>query len=180
MPKSSFQIVQAKADDLPEVKLLLDRANQYAAERAGTPMWTAMDYVYGRLERQIKRGQCYIARHKDGSITASICCNERAVIWGDASRDGKALYIYKWMKDPVRGKTAEAIALMRFACEEAKRRGKQVLRCDTAAEHDKLIKYYQRLGFKEVRRFEYKTTGRPGVLLESPAQSVLKAVKTKD
>lgn len=86
---------------------------------------------------------------------------------GDASHDGRALYFFKYMKDPSKLPSGDG-GLLRFTAQEALRRDKAVLRCDAVADQPGIVEHYLKLGFKEKGRIIYESLkGREGILLES-------------
>lgn len=174
MKKHNFKIEQARPSDFDELKSLLDRANQYSIERSGLKLWTMMDYVYGQLQKQINDGECYVLRNRAGNITSCIVLTDDGSEWGEREHDSDALYFHKWMKDPGLADSSEPKKLLRFAAEEAIRQKKSYLRCDTVPSLIKLLKYYDRLGFKRIALFVYESSGRPGILLEVKPDLLLK------
>jgi hypothetical protein len=171
--KRPSEIDQATPKDFDELKALLDAANEYALKRSGLKLWTIMDYVYGQLQSQVERGQCYVLRNHEGEITSCIALTKQGPAWGDAGKDGRALYFHKWMKHPGKSGGHEPQFLLRFAAEEALRQDKTFLRCDTVPSLVGLLRYYDRLGFRRAGLFVYKSSGRPGILLEIEAQKLL-------
>ncbi len=177
---SHSAITQANSKDFSELKELLDRANQYSIKRAGVRLWTMMDYVYEQFRLQLERGECHVIRDESGHITSMIAFNEDVGQWGDDNNDGRALYFYKWMKDPAGAEPDEPLELLKFALQAAQKRHKTLIRCDTVSELTGLIEYYKKLGFKEVKSFVYASSGRPGVLLEATVESVLSHLEVQE
>jgi len=59
------------------------------------------------------------------------------------------------------------------------RRNKPLLRCDVVAELPGLINYYLKLGFENKGDFTYESSGRPGVFLEAPPETVLAKIQKR-
>lgn len=172
-PGNPSEITPASSKDFDELWGLLNRANQHSISRSGLRLWTMMDHVRGQFRRQVDNGECFVLRDAEDSITSCISLTEEGPEWGEVGNNGKALYFHKWMKDPEKAGQEEPLRLLRFAAEEAIRRGKPFLRCDTVPSLVSLIKYYDKLGFRRVGMFVYESSGRPGILLEIEAKKLV-------
>jgi ribosomal protein S18 acetylase RimI-like enzyme len=174
-PRVTFERVGL--DELPQLKDILNRANDYAEEQSGNRQWRTMPHVYAQLEKNVADGDCYVIRNQDQQITAVIALSEQDVyMWDDQGDDGQALYVHKVMKDPEVAETGSGEKLLAFAAHEALRRSKPVLRCDVRGNMPKLIAYYERYGFIRQRSTAYKTTGEEAVLLEASPRAVIAAI----
>jgi hypothetical protein len=168
-------IQNATAEDYPQLKELMDKANAYAESMAGVKLWTIMDYAYDSLQRQVDRGETYIIHNSEGAITSAIGISEESSAWlHDTTKYGKSMYLTKLMKNPATAADTEAKELLKFAVKKAQQRGKKYLRCDTVSELEGLVNYYLRMGFKDKGHFTYRTSGRPGILLEIETEDLAK------
>ncbi len=159
-------VQQAVPGDLSELQKLLDKANIYSIEISGLPGWKNVPYAYKNIEKNLLAGEVFIIRGNDGKITTTITLSEDTDEWGDKSHDGRALYFTKFMKDPIKAKQEEATKLLKFAVDEAERRGKSLLRCDVVADQPGIQTYYKNIGFYEQGRFTHESSDREGILLE--------------
>ena len=164
----SLEIQLATHADFSDFCELLNKANEYSIQLSDKKAWTVMDHVYAGMEGRIARGECYVLRASDGTISSSISLSDKSDEWGMLGEDEQALYFAKLMKDPAVAADEEAKQLLVFAAQEAMRHGKRFLRCDTVAELDGLVNYYERLGFRSRGHFIYESSNRTGVLLEAP------------
>ena len=162
----------AEAKDFDELWELLNLANDYSEAKSGDRMWHDMDKARADLKSQLETGNYYVLRGPTGLITASVGLSEQDSVWGAAGQDGQALYFFKLIKNPTTAEPNAAVTLLQFVAAEAQRRHKSVVRCDTVAEPEGIVNYYQRLEFVRAGTFSYDT-GRPGVLLEAPVSALI-------
>jgi ribosomal protein S18 acetylase RimI-like enzyme len=157
------------------LKHLLDRANEYALELADIPGWRNAPRAYADIESHLQAGEVFVVRGgPNGAVSSTITLLEKpGSEWTDAGLgDGSALYFAKFMKDPDTAADEEAHDLLRFAVDEAVRRGKTAIRCDTVTDTPHLVDYYKKLGFEERGRFIYDSSDREGVLLEANIEAL--------
>lgn len=178
--KNHYAVQQAGLNDFNDLKSLLNKANQHSVASSGLRQWTVMDHVYSQLQRQIENGECYLHRNGQGETVAAVALNEDPGQWGARGDDRDAVYFYKLMKDPEKADKGEGAKLLGFVAQEALRRGKRFLRCDTVNDLTGLHAYYARFGFQEVGSFTYASSGRAGVLLEASARVVLDTVNNSN
>ncbi|HEX3082216.1 MAG TPA: hypothetical protein VHQ86_03100 [Candidatus Saccharimonadia bacterium] len=164
---AGLAIQPAQAADFPELKRLFDAANDYSLARSGTRTWNAVDMAYKDLQRAVEAGRCHVLRGPSGTIVASICLSDHSSVWGNAGRDGKALYCHKLIKDPASAPPQVGRRMLRFAAEQARANRRSLLRGDTVAVPDGLVKYYTGLGFEVRGATAYQSTGRALILLEA-------------
>lgn len=170
--KAGQPIVRAELKDLNALLEIMKQANQYALSKSGKLMWTTQHAEDG-LRTQLKCGDCFVIRNPDKKIAAAIVLDEEDIYaWDDQGKDGKALYVHKLMKNPQYSQANVGLKLMHFAAQEALRRGKRVIRCDTIAGTTGLIDYYLKLGFITQRTMIYKSSNREGVLMQAESQLV--------
>jgi hypothetical protein len=173
LANAPFKIEKATLDDESEMLALMDKANAYALQQSGAPLWTT-NYATKDLHKHLEKGNLYVIKNTEGAITSSIALSEETYeFWEEAASDSQALYFSKLMKDPEKSLHGEAKALLAFAATECLNRNKQKLRCDTVAELTGLTNYYLKIGFKAKGYFTYYSSNRQGILLESNAASVL-------
>lgn len=175
-------IQKAGLEDFPELQRLLDAANEYSANRSGLRQWTLVDKAYADLHYLVGKGLCYAIRNSGGEITSSISLSEDAEDnkdWGETAQDNLALYFRKLMRNPATAEAGEGLRLIQFAANEAQRRHKLLLRCDTGSYMPGLVNYYLSLGFEPKGTFTYMPANNGGVLLESPAETILERIAKK-
>jgi len=177
---SSQRIIElVSIEDYDQVEQLMDRANEYARQRSGDYLWHYLDFVRSLMRHNILNGQLYAIRNDEREITSTIAIiEEDKRIWGEIGVDGQALYLEKLMKNPQKAEPDEAKQLMVFAAKEAIRRGRPYLRCDTVSSQEGLVRYYQRLGFRDRGHFTYTPSNKPGILLEITARELIKNLNT--
>jgi hypothetical protein len=161
------EISLAVPRDLPALQRLLDKSNKYSIQVSGLPGWKNVEYAYKDIEEHLQAGDVFVIRGNNGSISSTITLSESTDEWEERGQDGKALYFTKFMKDPDQARPDEALKLLKFAAEEAARRGRFLLRCDTVTDQPGIISYYKNLGFMEQGHFMYESSGREGILLEA-------------
>jgi hypothetical protein len=142
-------IVAAGVGEIGALLEVMARANRYASLKSGKPMWTTLHAEDG-LRSQLEAGGCFVMHNPDQTIAAAISIDEEDTeLWGTEGNDGKALYFHKLMKNPEHAQANSGITLMHFTAQEALRRGKQFIRCDTILEMPGLIAYYKKFGFSK-------------------------------
>lgn len=162
--------------DYDELLSLLDKANLYALDRSGEPMWTAMQFVYNQVRSYIEAGYCYIIRDRQ-KIMATMTITDKDEFWKDSGSEDEALYIHKLMKNPESSVKNVGLVFLSFAAHETLRHKRKFIRCDTVPTQVRLINYYKKLGFIEKGRFVYPSSGRDGVLLEADAKEIIKNLR---
>ena len=168
-------IEKAQNADFDALVRIMNQANQYAIDKAGEPMWTAMEFVYRQLHAHIESSDCFVMRDED-KIVATMTITDKDILWGEAGADGKALYIHKLMKDPAMPAQNVGLTFLLFAAHQALKQDKKYIRCDTVPSQKHLVNYYLKLGFIKKGAFAYPTTERDGIFLEVDAEELLKRI----
>lgn len=171
--RHSKAIEVATPHDLDALKQLLLKANAYSLRIAGTPTWKNVPLCLEQLEKQVVLGNTHVIRDTNNNITSSISLSDTNESWNDTRGNQNALYFTKLMKDPDIAGQKEAKLLLQFAGNSAINQEKSLLRCDTKRDQDRLIAYYEKLGFEKKGYILYKSNQLPGVLLEIPVTKIL-------
>jgi GNAT superfamily N-acetyltransferase len=112
----------------------------------------------------LEAGELYLARVRGDPAGTVSLFEEDEAYWPGASRD--ALYVHKLAVRRRYAGLRLGGAILRWADERARERGKAFLRLDTAAGNEPLLAYYGRAGFRRmgevrVRDFVVATFERP-------------------
>jgi hypothetical protein len=168
----AMRISLAKTTDFEELTIIMDKANEYALDKSGEPIWGLREYALRELTAHLKAGECFVMRD-DQKIAATMTITDEDRLWGEYGADDDALYFHKLMKDPQYPIRDVGLIFISFVANEASKRNKKFLRCDTISTQKRLINYYFKLGFVEKGSFTYRPSGRPGVFLEALTKEVI-------
>ena len=156
-------ITKATASDIPELRILFDKATQYKLLKGdtgwGQPGWTD-DEVASMMD--LHKGT-YIARTDDAVLAGTISIDwsdER--IWG--TDDGLGCYIHKLASN--QDFDGVGLMLIKWSEDFAKSHGKKYLRLDCDSTATGLCKYYVRNGFKQIRKTNTGDYAGPTALLQ--------------
>ncbi|HVX42477.1 MAG TPA: GNAT family N-acetyltransferase [Mycobacteriales bacterium] len=148
-----YEFRVATADDVSEVLAVLDEAAGWLRSR-GVRQWPAR-FDAGWITPAITRGETHLVR-RDGELAATVTLDWSDPLWDD--RAGEAGYVHRMA---VR-RSAAGIggALLSWAAETTRRRGRTLLRLDCVAGNDRLRRYYESAGFRH--RGDVPVAGAPG------------------
>jgi|GEM_PF-1808136 len=171
-----FAIELAQPADFESLKILLDGANALSAELSGERQWENSKRAYEQLQAQIQNSELFIIRDSEGLPCAAMALDETDSLWGEEGSDDNAVYVHKLMKNPNTAPSGVRLLLLGFAAQEATRRGKTLVRCDTKLSQPRLINDYHSLGFNDRHQTVY-SDGKPAILLEARADQLLQAIE---
>ena len=148
----SVEIRLAVADDLDDVRDILNQAAQWLASR-GINQWRIDGFPRDLIAGDISRGEVYVAR-RDAQVVGTFTLQWiDELFWpGDADEAG---YIHRIaVRREARGL---GIELLKSAERITASAGRKLLRLDCYAGNDALCSYYERAGF--VRRSDIEVAG---------------------
>ncbi len=149
--------------------ILVEVAGWLAAR--GMPLWEPAHLTTERLESSLGHGELFLAYGGDGAAVGTFLLQEADELFWPGDPPGEALYLHKLAVRRAAAGTGVAAAMLRWACEEAARRGRLFLRLDCDADRPALCSSYESAGFRAVderqigafraRRFERVTAAPP-------------------
>ncbi len=160
--KMRVKIEKAELDDVATVLSVLTEAASWL-EKKGIPLWRHDELKRELAERDVERGQFYLAK-VGGEVAGCVRFqNEDLEFWDDVPhRDSAFIHRVAVRRKFAGGEVSKAI--IDWAKEKAEREGKTFLRLD-CAKREKLCRLYENYGFefhseKEVKpylviRYEY-------------------------
>lgn len=158
---SAFTVRMATPADRDAFAGIL-RDGDAAMRRLGNGRWDGADIAPDRVTAWIEAGEAVVALAGE-DIAATMLLQWRDLVFWPERDDGTAAYLHKIaVRAGMNGRGAPA-ALVAFAADEARRRGRTLLRLDTGP-WPRLCAVYERLGFCEVDRLT--VNGRPSVRFE--------------
>ena len=163
---------------MPAIRLLMEKANLYSKQKSGVLLWNRMEVAAKQVKGHLLAGHCFGCFNSDGSLLAMIALTEEdPYMWGKEGQDGSALYCHKLMKDPETSPKGIGLILIAFVANEALRRHKKYLRCDSKASLRNLLSYYQGLGLATSRVTYYPSSKEEAVLLQADPREVIEKIK---
>lgn len=152
---------------MPGLYGLLIKANTVTLDKSGIRTWPNIEASSQDIEQHVQAKDVFVMHDSNGNIAGTITLCETNTEWLEAANDSHALYFTKYMRDPNITSPGDGKPLLIFAVEEAERRGKPFLRCDTLTQEEGMIAHYLALGFEKRGRTIYELHGKEGILLET-------------
>jgi GNAT superfamily N-acetyltransferase len=146
-----MKVNQARVEDIPALQTLFEEAIAWQKEK-GMPTFSTLSASF--LEQEIQKGAVYVAEENDRIVGSVSLYEADDRIWdGDSA---SALYIHRLVS--LRGAEGRGVgaSLVLWSRQKAAAMGKQWLRVDCWASNEELCRFYDRQGFRRVRR---KNTG---------------------
>jgi GNAT superfamily N-acetyltransferase len=142
----TLAVEAARAADLDAVMRLLNEARAW--HRAlGVDAWREFDR--SRIAADIEAHRVFLASGQAGVCGTITLFESDTLVWG--ADDAQALYVHKLaVRRDVAGQGIGA-AILRWAQDEARSRGRRCLRLDTWDGNRRMRQYYERQGFRHVR-----------------------------
>jgi hypothetical protein len=173
------QVVQLEPADLPGLRHLMIKANDYSKQKSGEYLWNKMEVAAKQVKGHLLAGQIFGVKDNAGNIVAAMALADNdTYIWGEKGLDGGALYLHKLMKDPSAAMPGIGLWLIGFAANQALESNK-VLRCDTKPGLQGLMNYYEELGFIKVGETAYPSTKEAAVQMEADPKTVVNRLRVR-
>ena len=141
--------LEVRPAELPDLVPIL-QASARACEERGQPMWPQEALTAAHLGRQYPGAQGFLGWLDGNPAAAMLLVPTDPVFWPDDPA-GEALYLHKLAVHPGWQGRELSTEMIAAAAEQARTRGRQWLRLDTAAERPKLRALYERVGFVLLR-----------------------------
>ena len=132
----------------------------FEQEHGSTTNWKASVYPTRRVaEKGVADGSLYVLE-ENGEICASMLLNQEqlevyaAISWEYAALPDKVMVIHTLCVPPSQSGRGAGTRMVRFALEEAARRGCEVMRLDTWEHNEPAARLYRSLGFRLAGRAE--------------------------
>ena len=139
-------IRQARREDAAAVERLLVEAARWV-DALGAVMWEEGELESAAIAAEVAAGQFYVAEI-DGNIAGAIRYQEEdALFWPDLA-PGESAFVHRLVVARAFKGTGVSKALLTWAIEHARSRGKKALRLDCDANRAKLRALYERCGFR--------------------------------
>jgi predicted GNAT family N-acyltransferase len=146
IPNHNISIRRTNPGDEPIIEsILLDTVHWLDAMEQ--PLWAENDVKWERLSRENDITEFYIAERDGIPCGCMMVKDVDPFFWPDVP-EGEALFLHKLAVANAARKQGVGDALIKFATEEAARRGRKSLRLDCHAHREKLRKFYERHGFE--------------------------------
>jgi GNAT superfamily N-acetyltransferase len=139
-------IRQARPEDAAAVERLLVEAARWV-DALGVVMWEAGELESATIGAEVAAGQFSVAEI-DGDIAGAIRYQEEdALFWPDLPA-GESAFVHRLVVARAFKGRGVSEALLTWAVEYARSRGKKALRLDCDANRQKLRDLYERVGFR--------------------------------
>jgi GNAT superfamily N-acetyltransferase len=157
-------IRQARPEDVADVERLLVEAARWV-DALGVVMWEEGELDAAAIAAEVAAGQFYVGEI-DGTIAGAIRYQEEdRLFWPDLP-EGESAFVHRLVVSRAFKGSGLSEALLAWAIEHARSRGKKALRLDCDANRAKLRALYERCGFRlhsyrqvqsyYVARYEYR------------------------
>ena len=168
-----MRIEKGIADDLDEILLLFNKAQQWLIQKGHQAQWGTQPFTENprqieQFKQWLQQGTFYLLRHEE-CIASTLVIGNQAPAYAQAAfpHPPHTLYLEAFATDPAfRGKGLGKM-LLQQAEQEAETRGATRLRLDCWAGNRALRNYYQSAGFQEIGEFQVSTW--QGALFEKEA-----------
>jgi GNAT superfamily N-acetyltransferase len=141
----AIEIVPASREDVVAASDILCEAAEWLEER-GIPLWNREQLTVERLLPIVERGELFLASRAGQAIATMILQEEDTFFWPDVPA-GESLFLHKLAVRRSAAGQGIAHAMLEWAAEEARRRGKTYLRLDTDGTRPRLCALYESAGF---------------------------------
>ena len=151
--KEEWLMAEFSAASAADVDVILDMicARMAWMDERGLRQWNATDYFgcYPRayFEEGAARGDFYLLK-EEGRPVGAVALFEKDGRWDD---DPAYFYVHHLTTRP--GHAGAGAAMLRFAEDLGRRRGKRGIRLDSAVDNPRLSAYYEDLGYPAVSTF---------------------------
>lgn len=157
-PPAEISLEPATPADLPALFALYDEAARWLTA-AGIAQWPVPFPVHF-LTSAIARGAQFV-RRENGEIAAALSLRDSdPKFWGDAGKDGSALYVHRLVVARAHAGNNLGGDLLAWVERRTAQVGKRALRLDCWAGNARLRQYYQDAGFTCRGEREVEETGR--------------------
>lgn len=164
----SLHVRTATPDDL-DALIKMRVAIEDRLHAAGIDQWHNRDRGIRNLREGVQAGTTHVVVDPAGTVVATLTLSgPDSDWWRKSDNPDSALYLYKFMiTDPWRG-SGLGEEMLDWACQQAQKQGKEVVRLDCWRTNTKLHEYYKQRGFYHVRT-DIKAGRGSGALFERPA-----------
>lgn len=145
----SLQVSTIALNQMEEFSSILTEAAEWLRSK-GEEMWTTEQVSAQSLFSEYAPDDMFLG-YLDGVPAATMILQEDDDLFWPSTPKGESLFLHKLS---VRRRFADsglAVEMLNCAKLEAKRRGKNFLRLDCAADREKLCRFYESQGFAKVR-----------------------------
>lgn len=147
-------IRKAEERDIAAVERHYDELLTYEEKHGSRTNWKRGVYPTRSVaEKGVEKGELFVME-EDGEIRASMILNHvqlqeyAAIPWLHEAEPDKVLVIHTLCVPPSQAGRGTGSRMVRFALEEAERRGCEVMRIDTWEHNEPAAALYRRLGFR--------------------------------
>lgn len=169
MPSPSrppIRVRTARPGDLPLLVAILEEAARRMASYGNVHGWP-VPFPASMIEGPLADGCTHLVAQPDGVDVATV-----TLLWADPKFWGDqppvAGYIHRLAVRSAHAGAGYGPAILAWADGEVRRRGRTLLRLDTASSNSGLLDYYTRLGFRRVGEVAHDPLRFPVTLFERP------------
>lgn len=164
----------ARPEDLARVLAILEEAARRMRAYGNVHGWP-VPFPTALVQGPLQEGDTYLVARPDGVDVATVTLRwEDPRFWG--VQPPVAGYLHRLAVRSAHAGRRYGPAILAWADGEVRRRGRQLLRLDTATSNAGLLQYYAALGFRRVGEVAHDPLRFPVTLLERPV-SVEAAVR---
>lgn len=168
----ALELELAGLADAERVLALREAAAAWLAAR-GVRQWEPGEVTPAQVRTQIEAGQWHVLREDDTLVGGLRLLWQDEEVWGP--QPPVAAYVHGLVVAGQRRGSGLGTALLQWAADQARARGRTLLRLDCGEDNDALRRYYAGQGFRTVGRRDFDGRWYSVVLLErslpdAPAQ----------
>jgi GNAT superfamily N-acetyltransferase len=141
-----LRVVPASSGDFDTVMQLLAEARMWHMQN-GLDVWKAFDPAL--IAADIEAGGIFVARIGDAVCGAVTLTEHDWLVWGMEQKN--ALYVHRLVSSRQAVGLGIGAAILRWAQDVARQRGKTCRRLETWDTNHKLRTYYEKQGFRHIR-----------------------------
>lgn len=165
-PPTAIQVRTAGAAERPLVLEILDDAARRMAGYGNVHGWP-VPFPSGMIDALLAEGVVHLVDRADGSTVGTVTLLwEDPKIWGP--QPPVAGYVHRLAVRTAHAGAGYGPAILAWAEAEVRRRGRTLLRLDTATTNTGLLAYYAALGFRVVGEADHEPLRFPVTLFERP------------
>ncbi len=148
------ELLAASTGDLGDIRALMQEASDFKQSQ-GDDLWGDAPFTDEEVAKLIDSGNMFVYKLAGVTAASLLLTKNDERMWGeDEGGDGSALYIHRLCVGDAFRSQGIGSEVVQLAEEYALKDGRTKLRLDCPYDNQPLCKYYERLGFSEVRRYD--------------------------
>lgn len=149
----SETLLPATLDDVSDIRHILQEASDFKRSQ-GDDLWGDEPFTNEEVTKMVSSGNMFVYKTDGIAAAAVLLPKEDERMWGEQGADETAVYVHKLcVSNAFRGQSVGK-KVMDLAEDFAKQSGRTKLRLDCPYDNPPLCRYYEGLGYREVRKYD--------------------------